>query len=141
MFWAGSFLSPPRYVSGLGRFFLLQIPIYLYYNTLMNHKLFIVKLDFKPELNRHQDLSILLSKDLSLPTAKSLTKFRENFNNQLKLGKIFFETPDAKYYFAIITPNQIPKNYSYIKLSNLSNGSTPDYKIILEAIKILGYKI
>ena len=141
MFWAGSFLSPPRYVSGLGRFFLLQIPIYLYYNTLMNHKLFIVKLDFKPELNRHQDLSILLSKDLSLPTAKSLTKFHEIFNNQLKLGKIFFETPDAKYYFAIITPNQIPKNYSYIKLSNLSNGSTPDYKIILEAIKILGYKI
>jgi len=27
----------------------------------MNHKLFIAKLDFKPELNRHQDLSILFS--------------------------------------------------------------------------------
>ena len=107
----------------------------------MNHKLFIAKLDFKPELNRHQDLSILLSKDLSLPTAKSLTKFRENFNNQLKPGKIFFETPDAKYYFAIITPNQIPKNYSYIKFSNLPENSIPDYKIILEAIKILGYEV
>ena len=111
MFWTKSFLSPPRYGSGLGRFFLLQIPVYLYYNTFMNHKLFIAKLDFKPELNRHQDLSILLSKDHLLPTAKSLTKFRENFNNQLKLGKIFFETPDAKYYFAIITPNQIPNNH------------------------------
>ena len=55
----------------------------------MNHKLFIAKLDFKPELNRHQDLSILLSKDHLLPTAKSLTKFREIFNNQPKLGKIF----------------------------------------------------
>lgn len=141
MFWTKSFLSPPRYGSGLGRFFLLQIPVYLYYNTFMNHKLFIAKLDFKPELNRHQDLSILLSKDLSLPTAKSLTKFRENFNNQLKLGKIFFETPDAKYYFAIITPNQIPKNYSYIKFSNLPENSIPDYKIILEAIKILGYEV
>ena len=106
----------------------------------MNHKLFIVKLDFKPELNRHQDLSILLSKDHLLPTAKSLTKFREIFNNQPKLGKIFFETPDSKYYFAIITPNKIPENYSYIKFSNLSNGSTPDYKIILKAIKILGYE-
>ena len=107
----------------------------------MNHKLLIVKLDFKPELNRHQDLSILLSKDHLLPTAKSLTKFREIFNNQPKLGKIFFETPDAKYYFAIITPNQIPENYSYIKFSNLSESSTADYKIILNAIKILGYKI
>ena len=107
----------------------------------MNHKLFIVKLDFKLELNRHQDLSILLSKDLSLPTAKSLTKFHEIFNNQLKLGKIFFETPDAKYYFTNINPNPIPKNYSYIKFSNLSENSTPDSKIILEAIKILGYKI
>ena len=106
----------------------------------MNHKLLIVQLDFKPELNRHQDLSILLSKDHLLPTAKSLTKFREIFNNQPKLGKIFFKTPDAKYYFAIIAPNQIPKNYSYIKFSNLSNGSTPDYKIILKAIKILGYE-
>ena len=106
----------------------------------MNHKLFIAKLDFKPELNRHQDLSILLSKNHLLPTAKSLAKFHEIFNNQLKLGKTFFETPDSKYYFAIITPNQIPKNYSYIKLSNLSNGSTPDYKIILKAIKILGYE-
>lgn len=106
----------------------------------MNHKLLIVKLNFKPELNRHQDLSILLSKDISLPTAKSLTKFHEIFNNQLKLGKIFFETPDTKYYFAIITPNQIPENYSYKKLSNLSNGSTPDYEVILRAIKILGYE-
>ena len=140
MFWAGSFLSPPVIVTGLGRFFLLQIPFYLYYNTFMNHKLLIVKLDFKPELNRHQDLSILLSKDHLLPTAKSLTKFREIFNNQPKLGKIFFETPDSKYYFAIITPNKIPENYSYIKFSNLSNGSTPDYKIILKAIKILGYE-
>lgn len=107
----------------------------------MNHKLLIVKLDFKPELNRHQDLSILLSKDHLLPTAKSLTKFREIFNNQPKLGKIFFETPDSKYYYAIITPNQIPKNYSYIKFSNLSESSTPDYKIILKAIKILGYEV
>ena len=107
----------------------------------MNHKLLIVKLNFKPELKRHQVLSILLSKDLSLPTAKSLTKFHEIFNNQLKLGKIFFETPDTKYYFAIITPNQIPENYSYIKFSNLSENSTPDYKIILKAIKILGYEV
>jgi hypothetical protein len=75
----------------------------------MNHKLLIVKLNFKPELKRHQVLSILLSKDHLLPTAKSLTKFHEIFNNQLKLGKIFFETPDTKYYFAIITPNQIPR--------------------------------
>ena len=141
MFWAGSFLSPPDMVRDEGDFFLLQIPIYLYYNTFMNHKLFIAKLDFKPELNRHQDLSILLSKDLSLPTAKSLTKFHEIFNNQLKLGKIFFETPDTKYYFAIITPNKIPKNYSYIKFSNLPENSVPDYKIILEAIKILGYEV
>lgn len=141
MFWAGSFLSPPRYGSGLGRFFLLQIPFYLYYNTFMNHKLLIVKLNFKPELKRHQVLSILLSKDHLLPTAKSLTKFHEIFNNQLKLGKIFFETPDTKYYFAIITPNQIPENYSYIKFSNLSENSTPDYKIILKAIKILGYEV
>ena len=133
------FISPPL-CFGLGRFFLLQIPIYLYYNTYMNHKLFIAKLDFKPELNRHQVLSILLSKDHLLPTAKSLTKFREIFNNQPKLGKIFFETPDSKYYFAIITPNKIPKNYSYIKFSNLSQSSTPDYKIILKAIKILGYE-
>ena len=140
MFWAGSFYLPPVIVTGLGRFFLLQIPPYLYYNTFMNHKLFIAKLDFKPELNRHQDLSILLSKDHQFPTAKSLTKFHEIFNNQPKLGKIFFETPDSKYYFAIITLNQIPKNYSYIKFSNLSNGSTPDYKIILKAIKILGYE-
>lgn len=106
----------------------------------MNHKLLIVKLDFKPELNRHQDLSFLLSEDYLLPTAKSLTKFREIFNNQLKLGKIFFETPDSKYHFAIIAPNQIPENYSYIKFSNLSENSTPDYKIILKAIKILGYE-
>ena len=106
----------------------------------MNHKLLIVKLDFKPELNRHQDLSILLSKDNLLPTAKSLTKFHEIFNNQLKLGKIFSETPDSKYYFAIITPNQIPENYSYIKFANLSENSAPDYKIILETIKILGYE-
>ena len=140
MFWAGSFLSPPPICFGLGRFFLLQIPIYLYYNTYMNHKLFIAKLDFKPELNRHQDLSILLSKDHLLPTAKSLTKFREIFNNQLKLGKIFFETPDTKYHFANITPNQIPENYSYIKVSNLSENSTPDYEVILRAIKILGYE-
>ena len=62
----------------------------------MNHKLFIAKLNFKPELNRHQVISILLSKDHLLPTAKSLTKFRENFNNQLKLGKIFskLQTPN-----------------------------------------------
>lgn len=106
----------------------------------MNHKLFIAKLDFKPELNRHQDLSILLSKDHHLPTAKSLTKFHEIFNSQLKLGKIFFETPDSKYHFAIIAPNKIPENYSYIKFSNLSNGSTPDYEVILRAIKILGYE-
>ena len=106
----------------------------------MNHKLLIVKLDFKPELNRHQVLSILLSKDHLLPTAKSLAKFHEIFNNQLKLGKIFFETPDSKYYFAIITPSRIPENYSYIKFSNLSNGSTPDYEVILRAIKILGYE-
>ena len=106
----------------------------------MNHKLLIVKLDFKPELNRHQVLSILLSKDHLLPTAKSLTKFREIFNNQLKLGKIFFETPDTKYHFANITPNQIPENYSYIKVSNLSENSTPDYEVILRAIKILGYE-
>lgn len=107
----------------------------------MNHKLFIAKLDFKPELNRHQDLSILLSKDYLLPTTKSLTKFHEILTNHLKLGKLFFETPDSKYYFAIITPNQIPENYSYIKFSNLSESSTADYKIILNAIKILGYKI
>ena len=106
----------------------------------MNHKLFIAKLDFKPELNRHQVLSILLSKDHLLPTAKSLTKFHEIFTSQFKLGKLFFETPDAKYYFAIITPNKIPENYSYIKFSNLSNGSTPDYEAILRAIKILGYE-
>ena len=107
----------------------------------MNHKLFIVKLDFKPELKRHQVLSILLSKDHLLPTAKSLTKFHEIFTSQFKLDKLFFETPDAKYYFAIITPNKIPKNYSYIKFSNLSENSTPDYKIILKAIKILGYEV
>ena len=106
----------------------------------MNHKLFIVKLDFKPELNHHQDLSILLSKDHLLPTAKSLSKFHEIFNNQLKLGKIFFETSDSKYYFAIIAPNRIPENYSYIKFSNLSENFVPDYKIILKAIKILGYE-
>ena len=106
----------------------------------MNHKLLIVKLNFKPELKRHQVLSILLSKDHLLPTAKSLTKFHEIFNNQLKLGKIFFETPGTKYHFANITPNQIPENYSYIKVSNLSENSTPDYKVILKAIKILGYK-
>lgn len=107
----------------------------------MNHKLLIVKLNFKPELKRHQVLSILLSKDHLLPTEKSLAEFYKIFTSQLKLGKLFFETPDTKYYFAIITPNKIPKNYSYIKLSNLSNGSTPDYKVILEAIKILGYEI
>ena len=101
----------------------------------MNHKLFIAKLDFNPELKRHQVLSILLSKDHLLPTAKSLTKFHEIFNNQPKFGKIFFETPDSKYYFAIITPNKIPKNYSYIKFSNLSENSVPDYKIIIKAIK------
>lgn len=106
----------------------------------MNHKLLIMKLNFKPELNRHQDLSILLSKDHQLPTANSLTEFHEIFTNQLKLGKIFFEIPDSKYYFAIITPNKIPKNYSYIKFSNLSENSVPDYKIILKAIKILGYE-
>ena len=107
----------------------------------MNHKLFIAKLDFKPELNRHQDLSILLSKDHLLPTAKSLTKFHEIFTNQLELGKIFFETPDTKYYFANITPKQVPEGYSFYKISTLPEESTPDYKIILEAIKILGYKI
>lgn len=107
----------------------------------MNHKLLIVKLDFKPELNRHQDLSILLSKDHLLPTAKSLTKFHEIFNNQPKFGKIFFETPDAKYYFAIITPNQIPEGYSFYKISTPPEESTPDYKIILKAIEILGYRI
>lgn len=106
----------------------------------MNHKLFIAKLDFKPELNRHQDLSILLSKDHRLPTAKSIAEFYEIFTNHLKLGKIFFETPDTKYYFAIITPNQIPENYSYIKFSKLSERSTPNYKIILKAIKLLGYE-
>jgi hypothetical protein len=106
----------------------------------MNHKIFIAKLDFKPELNRHQDLSILLSKDLSLPTAKSLTKFHEIFNNQLKLGKIFFETPDTKYYFAIITPKQVSEGYSFYKISTLPEELTPDYKIILKAIKILGYE-
>ncbi len=106
----------------------------------MNHKLIIMKLDFNPELNRHQDLSILLSKDHLLPTAKSFTKFRENFNNQLKLGKIFFETPDTKYYFAIITPNQIPEGYFFYKISTLPKESTPDYKVILRAIEILGYE-
>ena len=106
----------------------------------MNHKLFIAKLDFKPELNRHQDLSILLSKDYQFPTADSLTEFYKIFTNQLKLGKIFFETPDTKYHFANITPNQIPENYSYIKVSNLSENSTPDYEVILRAIKILGYE-
>lgn len=62
----------------------------------MNHKLFIVKLDFKPELKRHQVLSILLSKDHLLPTAKSLTKFHEIFTSQLKLGKLFLklQTPN-----------------------------------------------
>ena len=65
----------------------------------MNHKLFIAKLDFKPELNRHQVLSILLSKDHLLPTAKSLTKFREIFNNQPKLGKIFFRNPRLQILF------------------------------------------
>ena len=106
----------------------------------MNHKLFIAKLNFKPELNRHQVISILLSKDHLLPTAKSLTKFRENFNNQLKLGKIFFETPDSKYYFANITPNQIPEGYYFYKISTLPKESTPDYKVIHRAIKILGYE-
>ena len=99
-----------------------------------------MKLDFNPELNRRQDLSILLSKDNQLPTAESLAGFHKIFTNQLKLGKIFFETPDTKYYFAIITPNQIPENYSYIKVSNLSENSTPDYEVILKAIKILGYE-
>lgn len=106
----------------------------------MNHRLVIMKLDFNPELNRRQDLSILLSKDNQLPTAESLAGFHKIFTNQLKLGKIFFETPDTKYYFAIITPNQIPENYSYIKVSNLSENSTPDYEVILKAIKILGYE-
>ena len=100
-----------------------------------------MKLDFKPELNRHQNLSILLSKDHQLPTASSLTGFYKIFTNQLELGKIFFETPDTKYHFAIITPNRTPKNYSYIKFSNLSENSVPDYKIILKAIKILGYEV
>ena len=107
----------------------------------MKHKLFIAKLDFKPELKRHQVLSILLSKDHLLPTAKSLTKFHEIFNNQPKFGKIFFETPDSKYYFAIITPNQIPEGYSFHKISTLPEESTADYKIIIKAIKILGYEL
>lgn len=106
----------------------------------MNHKLFIVKLDFKPELNRHQDLSILLSKDHLLPTAKSLAEFYKIFTSQLKLGKLFFETPDAKYYFAIITPKQVSEGYSFYKISTLPEELTPDYKIILKAIKILGYE-
>ena len=106
----------------------------------MNHKLFIAKLDFKPELNRHQDLSILLSKDYQFPTAESLTEFYKIFNNQLKLGKIFFETPDAKYYFANITQKQISEDYSFHKISTLPEESTPDYEVILRAIKILGYE-
>ena len=99
-----------------------------------------MKLDFNPELNRRQDLSILLSKDNQLPAAESLTEFHKIFTNQLELGKIFFETPDTKYYFAIITPNQILEGYSFYKISTLSKESTPDYKVILRAIEILGYE-
>ena len=75
----------------------------------MNHKLFIAKLDFKPELNHHQDLSILLSKDLSLPTAKSLTKFREIFNNQPKLGKMFLKPQTPNIILQTLIQAQFPK--------------------------------
>lgn len=107
----------------------------------MNHKLLIIKLNFDPTLGRYQKLSVLLSKGYHLPSSKSISDLQKIFSKDLELGKVFLETPETKYYFANITSNQIPENYSFNKISNLSEESTSEYQIILEAVKILGYKI
>lgn len=107
----------------------------------MNHKLLIIKLNFNPALRRRQDLSVLLSKNYQFPSAKSSIKLQRIFQKSLELGKVFLETPDAKYYFANITSDQTPEDYSFHKISTLSEATTPEYQIILQAIKILGYEI
>ena len=109
----------------------------------MIHKLIIGKVDFDPTLGKRQHVQVLLDPNNKLPSANSLVALKEEFGQNLDIGKIFYENKSEKFYFASI-PKELQKHlsdkWSFIFVENLTPEKCIDYKIILKIIKKLGYK-
>lgn len=101
------------------------------------------KVDFDPSLGRRQHLQFLLNSNNELPSANSLDTLKEEFGEDLDIGKVFHKNNEEKFYFAGVPrelQKYLPKKWSFVLFENLNPEECRDYKIILKAIKKLKYK-
>lgn len=110
----------------------------------MLHKLIIGKVDFDPALGKRQHIQILLDSYNKLPSANSLVALEEEFEQNLDIGKVFYEDNNEKFYFANIPEEfqkRLPDRWSFTFVENLTPEKCTDYEIILKIVKKLGYKL
>lgn len=110
----------------------------------MTVKYFIIKIDFRPELDKYQHIQVLLNSKNELPTPISIKEANNNLWQKLELGNVFYKENDVQGVFANLpeeTIKALSRDWKLIPLSNLQPENCPDYNIIVAGIKKAGYSL
>ncbi|MBQ9180911.1 hypothetical protein IJ135_02340 [Candidatus Saccharibacteria bacterium] len=106
----------------------------------MIYKILIASTDFDSSKSRSQEVKVLVGKNNALPSAALPHLFKNIFGRGLQIGNEFYRNATTDYLYAT-TPEQIPDDFHFIPVKNLTIDNSDDYLSISKGIKKLGYSV
>ena len=102
----------------------------------------IVQVSAQRQVISDREIEIFVDQNNNLFFSTSVCEAEETFNNNLSVGKMYYQNGDTAFFFASINENVLKlKGYSFKPLGELNQENCEDYDAIMEGIKPLGYKI
>ena len=111
----------------------------------MTIKLFIPKIVFDPELEKRQEIRILLNEKNELPSISTIDDTYKMLGISIEVGNEFYEDGATQYLFANIVQDKgkydgLGEEWRFVLFSELTPENCIDYKAIKKAIIRLGYE-
>ena len=111
----------------------------------MTIKLFIPKIVFDPELEKRQEIRILLNEKNELPSISTIDDTYKILGINIEIGNEFYEDGAIQYLFANIAQDKdkydrLGEEWHFVLFSELTPENCIDYKAIKKAIIRLGYE-
>ena len=111
----------------------------------MTIKLFISKVVFDPELEKRQEIRILLNEKNELPSISTIDDAYKILGINIEIGNGFYEDGATQYLFANIIQDEdkydgLGEEWRFVLFPELTSENCVDYKAIKKAIIRLGYE-
>jgi len=111
----------------------------------MTIKLFIPKIVFDPELEKRQEIRILLNEKNELPSISTIDDTYKILGINIEIGNEFYEDGATQYLFANIVQDKdkydgLREEWCFFLFSELTPENCIDYKAIKKAIIRLEYE-